>query len=744
MMRYVLAFLCFPIAAWADPAPIRTGEHETFSRFVIGIGSGTPWFIEPTDGGYLLTLEGHEDGFDTSEVFERIPRERVLSVSQTTKNELFFAVDCDCEADAFLWQRGKLVVDIVSGETLASEVEPAQPPTRPSRPLLASEDLGLELPNLLVLRNASLPPLSLSSPDLVVPENAATPDYRDPIGLDRTDVAAMQAALIEGLARATSQGFLDANVTSSAEREPVYNEVPIDRIVQQIPSVPSAVPSHPGIGISTAMDRDLAAIRDILGAGIGEQCLSADLFQIDRWGDDRAIHTQIADLAEALAGEFGEQPLEAQNRLAKLYLHFGFGAEARIVLASDPAQSQDRIVLLQLAGLIDEYDAETDLILAQAGCDTPGSMWAFIAQPTEVDEDQRNQILQNFLELPQPLRGQLAHRMARQFAAVGDVDAAAQLLRATDHHDTAANHETVAARAFVAEQQDHLEEAMAALKEEAADNARISPDSLIRLIELGVENETIPRESDLILAAALRQEHRGTPVANRLAVAEAIGRVQLKQYRAAFDLLEQREDQAAFDVVNFAVVRMVEQAETETFLGFAFEDPPKGLASHSENLIAARLIENGFPARAAEFLKGSAQRNAAAERRYLRAEAAIGVEDYVGAIESLTGSTNRRANELRTRAYEGLGDHRAVLSAQTVGDAAVDDATLQFRAGAWDRLTLDDDEVLSAFAETVLNPPFEDPVETLFDRREILAQSQESRRAIEALLMRFDGTAASN
>ncbi|MBU2992377.1 hypothetical protein Q4555_09295 [Octadecabacter sp. 1_MG-2023] len=742
MIRFALAFMCFPIVVWADSAPIRTGEHETFSRFVIGIGSGTPWSVEQTGSGFLLTLSGHEDGFDTSAVFERIPRERVLNVLQIAKNELLFEVDCDCEADAFLWKSGQLVVDIVSSTPSVSETENNQPQFQSSQPFLVSENSGLELPNLLVLQNASLPPLSLANP--VVPTASAAVAFDDdaPVAQDRTDIAATEAALLEGLARAASQGFLDPNITSHADPEPVQEDVPVDKPPQNAQSVEPVVSGHPGIGISTAMDRDLSAIRDILGAEIGQKCLSADLFQIDQWGDGRALYAQVADLAEALAGEFGEQPLEAQNQLARLYLHFGFGVEARNALASDPAQSQDRLVLLQLAGLIDEYDVETDLIVAQAGCDTSGAMWAFIAQPTEIDEDRKNHITQSFLALPQPLRGQMAPRLARYFTDVGEVEAAAQLLRATDRNDSAGNHETIAVQALVAEHQDHPEEAMAALKEEAEDNGRISPDSLIRLIELGVENESLPDESDLILAAAMRQEHRGTPTADRLALAEAIARVQLEQYQAAFDLLEQRDDQEALDALNFAVIEMTERAEAATFLGFAFEDTPSGLTSHSENLIAARLIEIGFSERAADFLVSPAQREAAAERRYLRAQAAIGVEDYISAIEGLIGLTTSRANELRARAYTGLGDHNAVLSAQSIDNTEVDGATLQFRAEAWDRLTLEDDEALSAFAETVLSRPVEDPIETLFDRREVLSQSQESRRAVEALLSRFDGPIA--
>jgi len=73
------------------------------------------------------------------------------------------------------------------------------------------------------------------------------------------------------------------------------------------------------------------------------------------------------------------------------------------------------------------------------------------------------------------------------------------------------------------------------------------------------------------------------------------------------------------------------------------------------------------------------------------------------------------------------------------GNDSGGDAALQFRAGAWEQLRTQEDDVLSAFAQTVLTPPTQDAVESLADRREILAQSEQSRRAVEGLLQRFNG-----
>jgi len=95
---------------------------------------------------------------------------------------------------------------------------------------------------------------------------------------------------------------------------------------------------------------------------------------------------------------------------------------------------------------------------------------------------------------------------------------------------------------------------------------------------------------------------------------------------------------------------------------------------------------------------------------------------------------------LRARAFTGLGEYRSALEAAGPDVDVSNEGVLQFRAGAWERLTGEEDEVLSDFANAILSPTTDGAVETLSDRRAILAQSEESRRAIEGLLLRFDGS----
>jgi hypothetical protein len=720
--------MVLPFMASAEPVTIRSGEHDTFSRLVLSIGTGTGWTIEPSDGNVIVQLTGRSDGFDVSEIFERIPRDRLSDVTQLAPDSLRLLLDCPCDYDAFLWRPGELVVDIVDESSdLEIEVSPVAATTSImlAQTTVLPADTPLRLPNMLILGE----PVQASLP--------MTPTARQPLSATN-DLSATEVALAQGIARAASQGFLEPSIARSAIPDQTDGLVFEEQVAQPRPDPPIVV-GRPGVGISTAMDRDLAHVGAALERSIDQQCLHDDLFQIDAWGDERAFHTQAAALAEALAGEFGEEPREAQETLARLYIHFGFGAEAKSALAANMASSQSRLILTELAGIVDDYEGDYPIIATQAGCASPAALWAFLVNPIAQEEDARNQLIQQFYALPQPLRGQISPRLARRFVEVGEPNAASQLLRATDNSDAGATHDVQSARAVVAEGFNDPDGALSLLSHEVEDNARTTPQSMIRLIELELEQGLLPSEANLLLVAALRQEHRDTPIAQDLADIEAIGRVAIGQFQTALDLIQDREDETAFAILNTAFRAITQQAAASTFLRFAYSDLPTGLTPETENIVARRLIDLGFPERAIVMLQGPAEREAAANRRYLRAEAAIGTHDFVGVIESLLGMTDDRARALRARAYEGLGEHRAALAALNP-DQTGSTPTLQFRAGAWERLIVEDDEVLSAFAHAVLEPPNFDDVETLADRRAILAQSQESRHAVEGLLLRFDGT----
>ncbi|MDC0116164.1 hypothetical protein OAH97_01645 [Octadecabacter sp.] len=724
MIRLLLCFFVFPVLAHAQPVSIRSGEHDTFSRLVLSTGVTVEWQIIPNSAGYTLELIGVDNGFDISAIFDRIPRRRILNVAQQSPNTLAIDVDCACHADVFLWRPDELVLDIIDGPDPNASSSVGE--TFENDITLSNEAQSV-LPDLLELRTVSTPLLFPFKIPMTEQDVHELPE-----------LMATEAALLEGLARASSQGFLSPALKPPSN---VEENIMVSEDLPDLPGPPLNV-GQPGIGISTALDRDLALINDVISGTMGQKCLPGDLFEIANWADSRALHVQISALAEGLAGEFGQETLEAEDDLARLYIHFGFGAEARSVLRENASMSQSRQILYELADIVDDYSGPYPLIATQAGCPSAAAIWAFYAVPAFLDEDALNNLLQQFFMVPQPLRGQIAPRLARKFVQIGNPDAASRLLQASENHDVETTHAVQATRALIAEEMDDPQEAIIMLEQEVSHNVRTTPNSLIHLIELELREGQVPEEGDLELAATMRQENRGTSIEGTLAVAEARGRIALRQYQASLDLVAGRQTPDALSVVDQTFDHMAGNATDASFLEFGFADLPNGITAPTENAMARRLIDLGFPQRAADVLRGSADGIVASERRYLRAEAAIGMEDYFKAIETLSGMSDPRARNLLSNAYSGLGDHTEALTVGGSGDHISSDRTLEFRAAAWDRLIVEDDEVLSNFAQAILTPSVTIQAETLADRREILAQSEESRRAIEGLLLRFDGTSS--
>ena len=98
MTRITLLALLFPmllvLTAGSSNAQFRviSGEHSNFSRLVL-LSSGLPsWELGRVGGGYELRLTPGEDGFDTREVFDMIPRTRVTNLQDRGDNRLFIGV----------------------------------------------------------------------------------------------------------------------------------------------------------------------------------------------------------------------------------------------------------------------------------------------------------------------------------------------------------------------------------------------------------------------------------------------------------------------------------------------------------------------------------------------------------------------------------------------------------------------------------------------------------------------------
>lgn len=744
MMRVlVLVLMLAASQAAAETIAVRSGQHETFSRLVFSIAAGQDWTVGRVPGGYALVMQGEDISFDTSSVFERIQNNRVRGF-ETSDKTLSITLACDCHADAFLWRADRLVVDIIDG-----------PPPEGSE---FERVVAAEQSSTPVVRPAVLPILTEREPAArAQPELLSTFDTRPP--LDER-VAMAERSILESLARAASQGVLEL----PSQPLPILDNLPSDTPGSTSgPVLPALTPvtdpmdgvdlplqgtqgaNGPGLVLRTSLDRpDDGAPGPATANG---HCLPDSLLNLHDWGDERSFSEQVADKRRALTEEFDSYPTGAIEAMARTYLYFGFGQEARQVLSLDGQRSRERLVLEAMSDVIEGGPVRGTVLADQMDCDGMVVLWAALATGTVegVGEAGRNAAIMAFRLLPDDLRAHLGTQLARLFLQAGDAATADTVLNVSQLVPGARTAETEVASAAIAEELEGADAAIAALETLAADSTRMTPEGLVQLINLQLSNDKAVSPAVLDLAAALRFESGKTEAARQLAMVEIAAHLSNDAFEAALQIaladdsvLEDTDRDAALSDIYSA--KATRQSDAE-FLTMAFNALPPGLSPATENAVAGRLISLGFPERARELLASPATQEAMLERRYLRAEAAAAMNNLADVEQALFGMTDPRAAQIRAGVLAATGDYQSALAQDGFVSAAPADPEDAWRAGAWALLEAGDDPLLQSASRAILTTSPQPPDSpTLAMRRSLIDEAEATRTLTQQLLGRFEVT----
>lgn len=718
----------------AQDDSVRSGEHETFTRLVLPIPVDAEWTLRRGPDRYVFSIVNGQQQFDIAQVFDRIPRTRIADL-QTMQDGAALAIvtSCtNCYADAFLWRPDRVVIDVVDGIAPADsefEVAPDAPRPRPS------EDAPTPVALPLLAGSISPPAVPLAPKE--------TPSI---------DITATERALLESLARASSQGVIEIasqlQTRSVPTSEPEMDEVGVTEPVVTPDSNVDAVPTdgQPGISMRTSFDQAFPHITTTPLSDQGETCLGAEVFDLAAWSETGIFNLDIGAQRTALTEEFDRVPPNAPEDLARSYIYYGFGREALQALALDGIRSKSREVLAEMAIVVDGGTVPNGLLSAQLGCDGSGALWAALAVESLADKPvgiDRNSVLLAHRSLPEGLRGHLGTTLAARFLDIDDADSAAMILQASEQAITGNDADTTLVAADIAQRDGDDDAAIARLRDATGASGRVTPKGLMELIDLTIEQNQGFDQATLELIAALRFELRNSDIAVDLGVAHARALGHSGMILPALAVIDEispdvdRETQVALQ--SDLTMRAVSTMSDAAFLAFAFEDMIPDVDAQTENAAAARLLALGFPDRAAQLLLADASRDAMRERRYLRASAYIALEKPEDALQEIAGMTDPRASRLRADALIARGDLGGALAAHQ-GAAQEDepDTDLAWRAGAWARLSDDSDPLLRDVSRRMLGetePPV--PDSPLAQREQLLLNSGETRALVQDLLDRF-------
>ncbi|WP_432255219.1 hypothetical protein [Limimaricola sp. AA108-03] len=698
------------VLAWAaEPAVaqelgLRSGEHPDRIRIVAEIPPGDDWRLGREPGGYALRLGAETARFDATTVFEKIQRDRVSSVEPVPGGLRLRLACAPCHADAFLW-RDRLVIDIIDG--------PPPPGSRFERSIEAPAPRQPALLPVIFETAASPPPLRLSFPRVVQSEP------KDHLGqglLAQLDTT--RRALLEGVARAASQGLLDA----SESLAPVVSDPP------SLP-VPTGTPV-PGLSARSGFD-----VAD--GTAAPSPCPDPDHFALAEGtlpdADFAGTHRALRD---AMAGDFGRVPPGAPEALARFYIRHGFGQEARAVLAIDGTGSRERVWLALLARLVDGPIGDPGPLAETQACLGPTALWGALARGSveAMPEIARTAAIAELRLLPQALRGHLGARLARLFVAAGDPRGADEILGRSGAAPTGDTLEARYAEAEIAGALEGPEAEIEALSEIAEQDARLTPEGLSRLIDMLLEEGQEVPGGLLELARALRFEHRGQPAALILAQSETRALIATGLHEAALDLVDAMsfDPDLARELRGAAFLAMTRDLDEAAFLERVFAPPPGPLTQPAETAIAARLLDLGF-----------------AETALARLAALPGDAERDG--------LRRRAQMALDRAASGLveGGEAALIAPEeaeegaerdTKRDAArlAPDPMAAWRAGDWEGLARSGDplfEAASIAARRPATPPEPEPAPgaapSLSQGRALVEEARAARDLATGLMSRF-------
>ncbi|WP_323040751.1 hypothetical protein [Gemmobacter sp.] len=706
----LLIWLLITTGAMAQVVTVRSGEHGDFTRLVLTFPEPGGWDFGRTGDGYGFRSRAGGWRYDISTVFSLIPRDRLAALwVDPDSGVLRLGLGCACHAIAAPFRPGIVVLDIRPG--VAPDGSPFEQ---------ALEGAGRPLPQLAarpLLRprarpgdfrpppSEPLPPWYLAGPRNPSPAAFAAPDPR---------AAGLQAGLVRELSRGIAAGALTPAIRPAPAKATPASGPRLLPAPPQPVSVQMRLPAEDEAGGKRLSDQ-------------GMTCIADNRLDLPAWGSDDPPASQIARARSRLLGEF-DRPDPAQVlALARLYLHLGFGAEARALLALWPTEGDDSAVLEALAILVDG-GLEDVVFPGMASCDSRAALWSVLGNPAPPGGTGTNTaaVIRAFSELPPVQRQHLGLALADRFLVAGDRPTAQAIRAAIDRAGEGSGVALIDARL------DRESGVSAAAETRLADVARrdpaLAPRAVADLVNSRIQRGEPPDADTILELEALLREHRGSAEAPTLrrALAQALV-VTGNADRALRDLTAEDPDLAPQ-----LWTLLAERGEEMDLVSRALADTAaaRTLPGQVRQAVAQRLIAAGFPQAADPWLAGLP----GVEATLARATAALALRDGRLALRELAGNTGPESDRLRAQALESLGDLAGAQAAWVAAGEPDQADRLRFLDRRWLDLTATSGPVATLTAD-LAPPPAPDPaLGELARGQALLTGSAATRGAATALL----------
>ncbi|MCL7466476.1 hypothetical protein [Phaeovulum sp. NW3] len=742
-MKRILIALCLIVSpAWAEQVTVRSGDHETFSRLVFDLPPDVRWEVTQGEDHVEIELDQKDIQLNIENIFYFIPRTRILDVQEEAdRSSIRIEIASGTSANYFSLEDGSLVLDVGTG------FEKADKHSKPSWKLGPNIPGGGPLAVFTPFYQR--PPSSFSSKrekELEIEENM-------PTSVDaNTKFQDAELNLRYQIARAAAQGLIETDLSIS--RSPATtNKKKLDAntetLTQLFPNEDQIFPME----AMTAIDRD--NLRIVGASHLGARCLSDEDLAISTWLDETPIFDQISYARGQLLGEFDEPSTDAVEKLAKLYIASGFGAEARALLDSMPVSENMLTTLKSLAAIVDNDKLPLGADLAEmTDCNTNAAFWGLLASDAPLSEGAVNfaAAKRAFSALPSHLRTHLGPRTIDRFLSLGAIDVADSIRSSLKRVPGALDESVILVDYRFPESTKSDPKAADELITIINSNRESGHEALIYYIETRIKNREPIDDETIQSAAALAYENRGLSQEFHFLRANILGLGSTGRFGMAFSKLQawpqEFDPMLRSETVHELFRLLSEVPDDDLFLNEYFPQSQLAISAElPEDLrlsLANRLIDLGFSSTLEDILSESIKRS---ERgRTLLARAAINEGQISEAISYVKEIDSPEGIRLLATAYSLGGNHNAAREAfERLGDYE-SSSREAWRSGNFDYSALKfpnqeprRDEHLALGDKNVsegMEPEYKSDTVTLERARNLLNLSKTDRDIFSSMLMK--------
>ncbi|WP_102106672.1 hypothetical protein [Oceaniglobus roseus] len=590
-----LALLLLASAARAQGVPVRTAEHDGFTRIVVDFPRRPDWRLGRAGDRYELRAPG-TGAYDLSDIYRRIYADRLQRLEDLGDGRLGITLGCVCNLSVIELPNQGLVIDVRDGAPAPDDpynivLDPGE-----ITPALSRDMASLRLPVVLPPPAASLDLAALGGP----PRDSA--EGPDQAAVER--VTALREELIAQIAHGMTQGMVKMD-TGRLDQLLRSTQPAAEAEATPPPPEPAPLPgAH--MRIETQVDRDRRARTGSLDGTPPHLCLDDELFDVGSWYEPEQLSRSVGAAYAALFDARDRPDAAAYRNLARDMLYRTFGAEARSAIREGPADIPDRDILEDMGRIMDgDTVPERSVIARQIDCNSPGALWGLLAQDAVTPDTRMNTeaILRTLSAWPPHLRRHLGPRIARKFLDAGDRDAALAARNAVERGGSGPTPEAAMLEAQLRLDVGDHRSAEPILAEIAASRTVEAAGALADLIASRIESNGSVGDDLLDSARALAFELEADPAGQALTARIVEALVHEQRYAEALADLRDGQSREALPPETAEQLRdrtfaaLAKRSDDATFLELALPalgEAPLGSAARlavADRLVALRLPE---------------------------------------------------------------------------------------------------------------------------------------------------------